>query len=396
MRKGLTWTDEVEPTAIRQALAPFRDRFDATVQRIVGPLLANLKAGISAAIARVEAAREQPTVPVVPTLSQAGALRGALSLARTSGAPTVPSAVGPIASALEAARKAIDTLGCDDGRWTVAIAMHAVWKGMLAIAARDVRPAAVKVPPSPSRLVRAPSPPPSSDDAAVTDSIALLTIVRRFTALVDAPAHLPSAAALAQGQPSADVVTCEPACRLCAGAVLPEDVSDDEDDDAADATELAREALQEATLALESFTVLLRACRARDGVVALRAALAGPGSAASCPTLDRALETVPPLVLYHVLAAHARAHDLAARAIVLPHERWGSTWAEYERSLVGFRAADEFAGEVASELLAECERVAAAQSEHGTDSTRVDGDSTRVAGDSDWLALLALACRTGT
>lgn len=97
-------------------------------------------------------------------------------------------------------------------------------------------------------------------------------------------------------------------------------------------------------------------------------------SLATCPTLNSALLTMPPLVLLHLVAARvaspAAADDEEKRdrlALHLPHETWDlrEGWIEYAAELRGFAAGEEWAPEVAVELGAEAKRVLAARKELG-------------------------------
>ncbi|GAA5878903.1 hypothetical protein JCM3774_004365 [Rhodotorula dairenensis] len=102
-------------------------------------------------------------------------------------------------------------------------------------------------------------------------------------------------------------------------------------------------------------------------------------SLATCPTLNSALLTMPPLVLLHLVAARVSA-PFAAVGIVeetekrrgelalrLPHETWNlrEGWTEYVSELRGFAAGEEWAPEVAVELGTEAKRVLAARKEAG-------------------------------
>ena len=76
-----------------------------------------------------------------------------------------------------------------------------------------------------------------------------------------------------------------------------------------------------------------------------------------CETLDRALDTLPPLISFHLLASRlplARCHSFR-----LPHEAWNlqGGWAEYEVQLKGFASGEEFAEEVGWEMVSELNRL---------------------------------------
>lgn len=99
-------------------------------------------------------------------------------------------------------------------------------------------------------------------------------------------------------------------------------------------------------------------------------------SLATCPTLNSALLTMPPLVLLHLVAARVASPAAAAvdeeekrarLALHLPHETWDlrEGWVEYASELRGFAAGEEWAPEVAVELGAEAKRVLAARKELG-------------------------------
>lgn len=96
-------------------------------------------------------------------------------------------------------------------------------------------------------------------------------------------------------------------------------------------------------------------------------------SLATCPTLNSALLTMPPLVLLHLVAARVASPAVdeeekrARLALHLPHETWDlrEGWIEYASELRGFAAGEEWAPEVAVELGAEAKRVLAARQELG-------------------------------
>ena len=99
-------------------------------------------------------------------------------------------------------------------------------------------------------------------------------------------------------------------------------------------------------------------------------------SLATCPTLNSALLTMPPLVLLHLVAARVASPAVVAveeeekrarLALHLPHETWDlrEGWVEYASELRGFAAGEEWAPEVAVELGAEAKRVLAARKELG-------------------------------
>lgn len=115
-------------------------------------------------------------------------------------------------------------------------------------------------------------------------------------------------------------------------------------------------------------------------VVSTSPPTAAPPVAASessvCPTLLHALDTLPTLLLLHLLASRI-AH------FALPHQLWKLDWHAYEKELRGFAAGEEWTHEVGFEMAAELARRVASAGE---------GDKMAPK-ERDALATLAVAIR---
>lgn len=86
-----------------------------------------------------------------------------------------------------------------------------------------------------------------------------------------------------------------------------------------------------------------------------------PSTPAICPTLSAALNTLPALLLLHLLASRLSP----SLGFKLPHELWGLSWDAYEKELRGFRAAEEWTEEIGWEMAGEVGRIVGEEGENG-------------------------------
>lgn len=247
---------------------------------------------------------------------------------------------------------------------------------------------------------RSPSPPGDALDKTSSGDQALNNMIKEvaaFRALVTAFSHSVSQVPFTHSQAREDILnTAKTVKEMCeAFDLLPELDSDNEGED------LVHEAMHEALLALGSFELTLRSLKWPDEVklaflyddddsssseddadsrltpsnvfnlvgpaspaarVAVEKAKKSPVKALSPaklpdPTLDRALDTMPPLITFHVLASRLptdRCHNFR-----LPHVIWKlpGGWDEYATQLSGFSTGESFAEEVGWQMVSELDRL---------------------------------------
>lgn len=433
-----TSTAPAMPSFVQDALLPWVGKFDGMIGRIMTPFIAEIKKSIAVTVSAARDAVQRTSSGHALASQPATATIGPIYMKELSGQ-------------LEAAKRLFDDVlrcGKESDKWTVSVATHITWKGMLAFAARPcpvpdqaaaVRPAPVphkksSLIPSTSRSKlslrngrRSPSPPlrsPSTSISLTPEEIAankLIEEVAGFRQLIAQFANrvLPVEAgesAAARNEQLRNAQTIEELCE--AFALLPElpPAAEGEEED------LAEEAMHEAMLALSSFELVLRALKwpeelktafiwddAEDSssdeddeslprmTPSAIFGLVGPHSPAThvaaqratptkpivkaallkepCADLDRALDTQPPLITFHLLASRlpaGRCHSFR-----LPHEVWGLSggWQEYEAQLKGFAMGEEWHEEVGWQMTAELDRLK-------QDSAVPEGD---------WETLLRLA-----
>lgn len=368
----------VSPRGLVDGLAPFVGKLDAIVQKLMGPYLVTAKASIMGKIATfrlpdsVTPHASMKTLPITLTRSNAPA---APSTA-TALASGTSSRLRELAANLDALRKLfVVKLACgsDSEKWIVSVASQAVWKGMLAFAARAAPlQTSLKMPPSPPRAhtgsgrgflktaQRSPSPPHQShsvfiEHPAQKDILSEIScfwiIINKF---IDGIAGLPEAISMVDRCPDG------PKCEFCRQG-LSIKLGDDGD--------LVRDAMNEALEALSASQLVLRAAAKPSSLIpaltppaplTVSAVLAGgkegvvtAPATTGCPTLDRAVDELPPLILIHALASRLSTQV----GFRLPHEIWEDSWEDYEGELRGFVAAEQWTSEIATTMIGEVERV---------------------------------------
>lgn len=389
------------PSFVADALRPWIIKIDNYITRLMNPVVLAIKLS---ALHQLAAAQSS----LVRTTS-AGKVPDPATTPMTSAQPTLPTYLRDLAAQLEAAGQLFRSLrgGKAIDRWIVNIGSFLIWKAMLYYACRQCPPPARGVSSAPPKATptssrgkslpllrnnkRGHSPPPLAapehpHDRLVSEVAAFGAIISNFaTPVLNSPAA-PNEEALRSAK---DVH------QLCESYnLLPEIPSDDEGSQ--EEVELAHEAMHEALLALGAFELALRALKwpeeltaaflyddddssssddedpARTPSAVFR--LTGPGSPATRvaaekarnnpqrkrlipvkmpdPTLDRALDTLPPVITFHMLAS--RLQDFR-----LPHEIWDlpGGWEQYDSQLHGFSAGDNFKEEVGWEMVAELDRI---------------------------------------
>ena len=374
--------DDVEASAPRglvDSLSPFVSKLDAVVQKLMGPYLVTAKIFIMAKVAHFrhpDAAASHhgtavKTLPITLTRSNPPV---AHSQASTTLSAKTPARLRELATNLEALRKLFMiklACGADSQKWVVSVASQAVWKGMLAFAARSAPlEARMGTPPSPPSAThrtgrgllrgsgRSPSPPHRHSKSPehlgqkeILGEIACFSII--IGKFIEGIAGLPEPDKLAGECPYGTD------CEYCRQGLS---VKTGEDGD------LVRDAMNEALEAISASQLVLRAATDPSSLIpaidppaplTVSAAFAGGAQtivnpqATGCPTLDRAVDELPPLILLHALASRL-SKEIGFR---LPNEIWEDSWDDYEGELRGFVAAEQWTPEIATTMVEEVVRI---------------------------------------
>lgn len=431
LKEGLRTTGVGAPPFVGETLRPWVDKLEELMGRVMNPLVASVRLSVTAICLRAQVA--EPAVAVGQPELKSTSLPGAaglrsLSLGRAASASIASAgSVGPVwirelAAALEAMAKLVGRLECgkDADKWLVSVGTCVVWKGMLALSARNVveEAAPAVVPVALKGLFksakRSPSPPASPPLAPVdahqsrhtspTSSSSEIAFVRLLCELELLESRLTTFVHALSSPPHDNVLmsgTCDnvAACGLCKTGRTFDAESSDEEDEIEAGQGLAQSAMREALQALSAMIVVVRASAhsqvlrrallvdagASDELVPLTplALLAGTPvpvveerGPSTCPTLAHALDTLPTLILLHLLASRLPA-SIGFR---LPHEVWGLEWRDYDKELRGFAAAEEWTAEIGWEMSGEVARC-------------VEGGGLR-APERERLGVLAVAIRT--
>ena len=412
-----TKREEQMPRFVKDMLTPWISKLDLLAGRIWNPILAAIKEEIVKCVTVQGAQEARVTPPAQNTplphagVSGAGAAsvrtlsltRASTGLANHASASTIneplPLYLRDLASLLAATSRTFSWLSTQDAdhhQWRAQIGSTVIWKMLLVISSRRVEgfggtviqrrgsppPGGVTAPsappvarrsmssmgmgrlrPSSASGKRSPSPPASA--ALSAQALKLVAEVEAFESILEkfVSSLLPSPsstwdghAVSADGDHNAIPCSKKKDCPSCRGRYIPLDLDDSDDEEA-----LPREAMQEAMAALSSFIVILRGfatcgssavatwtfVRCISAVDDIRLA------PQDCPNLIRALDTVPPLILIQELVSRVPVYY----GLRFPHELWGATWREFEKTMRGFHAGDEWVGEVGWELLNEARRV---------------------------------------
>jgi hypothetical protein len=369
------------PGFVRETLSPWSEKLNGLVGRLVWPVVGGIKSSAAQLIGCARLSEESSTTSSAAGVRPAG---------NCGGGELKPKYLTDLAALLSSSKTLLVTRvdSAQEGeleRWLVSVATHVVWKGLLAFSARPVGPSGdafarrpsipaqrgVTSPPvSPKRgaglrlVGRRRSPSPTRDDGSE------LRLVRRVQAFKDIMVKFVDGVCKPEPDSSGGVEKseCDGSCGVCGGAKgLFRTVDNDNDDDNAEEKTLPSEAMWEALDALDAMLLVLKVAARCDGPELVGGALdeitAGSAvatttttaekSATACRALVRALATVPPLILVHLVASRTGGEA----GLRLPHELWGTTWDEYEHALSGFGAAEEWSEDVGWEMDRECERV---------------------------------------
>ena len=417
----VTGKEEQMPRFVKDMLAPWISKLDLLAGKIWNPILAAIKEEVVKCVTVQCAQEARVTPPAVNTpLPHAGTIAGAasvraLSLTRASTGmanhasaastlDTLPTYLRDLSALLAATSRTFSWLSTSDAdhhQWRAQIGSTVIWKMLLVISSRRVEgfggtviqrrgspplgavsvtaTAAPVVPrrsmsamgmgrlrPASASGKRSPSPPPAA--ALSVQEMKLIAEVEAFESILEkfVSSLLPSPSSTwdghaidAAGDHNAIPCSKKKECPTCRGRYIPLDLDDSDDEEA-----LPREAMQEAMAALSSFIVILRGCStfvSSASGVGLIGTLIQAISAVDdlrlapqiCPNLVRALDTIPPLILIQELVSRVPVYY----GLRFPHELWGATWREFEKTMRGFHAGDEWVGEIGWELLNEARRV---------------------------------------
>lgn len=433
--------DECEiPKFVLDGLAPWKEKCAVIMNRFMNPMIEAAKTEITNCVGKIRADETVPTALASKasgkTSEKTGvpALTRTLSINRSSGSINPLSASTPsvgascpyvreLAGLLDGTRALFQSMHCGvDGKiWLVSVGSRLVWKGMLAFSTRRIDSAPVKDVSANGKALgrRTPSPPPAyaaAPTAVTTSALSPSKLLRRdgkrspsppakasteaarkveLARLTSNSAHLvdeveaferlahkfvadvtDSAPAIKSRSSPLSECPLGSACDICAtdrAEGLFDDGSDDED---ADPEILAQEAMEEALQALSALVVIVRALTRPELFVAALRQEAG-ASGTSCPTLVRALDAIPLVIILHVIASRL-PRSLGFR---LPHERWGVSWDVYAARLKGFGTAEEWSGDIGWEMAKEIGRVRSA------------GEATEGIAGSAWLEVLEIIVR---
>ena len=415
------------PRFVGEALRPVMDKLDLVVGKVVQPLLLGLRKDLVASLSRTEGVSPTGGKPValahtpVPTNGPAVPVTKEHSnapLSRLTKEPStgghsraaqlpVPVCLQHFAARVDGARKALDLIAkpcADDGEgWVTGVIVAVVWKGMCAIAEKDIG-ANNGRPPSPGSVSRALNGLKlEKEGQTVPATPALGGVTAKLTTI------LPSRSASRPPSPTRGVrwdpmthalLSLEGLVkRLVNGLVEPAPAPAPVADEPPAPEHIAREAVFEALEALHSFFTVSAAIHGRDGasrVLASSRRIRDDVDDDAEEALDDAMEDMPAVTLLTVLLRRANVAVAAlpshqggdALRLRGPAELWGWSVAEYERqALSGFAAAEDWGKRVAAALKAEIERLMIVL---GALSKEVGGKEIQEA--ITWVTSLGVCC----
>jgi hypothetical protein len=409
LKQGLIKASVGAPSFVGETMKGWIDKLDELVGRIMNPLLANTRSevGLICAKARFVNSPERSSIDVVKAvagIALPGAGLRSLSLARTASSATIPVVTEPgwlreLQVVLDGQANLVKRLECgkDGDKWLVTVGVCSVWKTMLAMSARgigaeDVVKGSVGSPLVVSKglFKKKDTSPPGSPPHPPADTSSIHPLVdiasakllaelelfeTRLNAYIATLSSAPVHHLLSSG------VCPSQACALCAtGRTFDAESSDDDSEDEEGGCGLAQCAMREALQALSAMIVVIKACEHDGDLEAALLYAAGAEvkakseanlvplapfdlldaapvplivpddhTADPCPTLAHALDTIPVLILLHLLASRLPP----TLRFQLPHQVWGLTYAAYEKELRGFAAAEEWTPEVGWEMAGE-------------------------------------------
>lgn len=448
------------PKFVGETLRPVMDKFDLIVGKVVHPLLTGLKRDLVASLGRNEGISPPsgksvglPSVPVPsmapPPLPTSAAAANKEHVTKTPSERgharqqqlTVPTCFQHFAARVDGSRKVLELVAgpCqDDGEgWITGVLVPVVWKGICVSVNKDLGGAAngggVR-PPSPAAVskalhVVAAKEAGTANGAAATPTVVASPSLGGVTAkLTSSLSILPSRSASRPASPTRGltgagvggpkydsrtlaIIALEGLIKRMVGNLVPPPSGEPVTEE--NLTEhLAREALHEATEALESLRIVSTA-------VSSSVHPTGPGNSSASArmlsalrrvrdeiddeaeeALDDAIEDMPSVALFALLVAQANLvlHSADIR-LLTPHEAFSkyfpssssasnnNSTGEYDRTVLGgFSAAEDWAKRVALALKPDLERVQLHLKEAG-----VTGPG------AEWVKCvgLALEARTG-
>jgi hypothetical protein len=311
-----------------------------------------------------------------------------------------PAWIKDLANVLESTNILFNRLECglESDKWRASIGTCAVWKGSLALSNRKIISEEPSPPVSTTRSLfksakngtsppsaatarslggessppASPLPLPLATTATTTHDAAFVRLLSELELFESRLISFHSTLSTSPSSISDPIILsgkCDAAlhCVLCqTGRTFDAESSDEEDSEDGGMRSsnegLAQSAMREAMQVVSALIVVARAS-AIQGVLH-EALLSNAGSRSTsiptshssptlvssvCPTLSHALDTLPTLLLLHLLMARLSPW-LGFR---LPHQIWSLEWNAYERELRGFAAAEEWTEEIGEEVVME-------------------------------------------
>lgn len=414
------------PKFVGETLRPTMDKFDLVVGKVVHPLLTGLKRDLVASLGRNEGisppsgkAIGLPSVPVpnmppppVPAHAQKEATNshstGGMRLPKEPSEKgharqlTVPTCFQHFAARVDASRKVLEMVAgpCqDDGEgWITGVLVPVVWKGICVSVNKDM--GHTGRPPSPAAVSKALYSVGKEKDTTptVVHSPSLGGVTAKLT---NSLSILPSRSSSRPPSPTRGLgakydartlalMALEGLIKRMVGNLVPPPSGDPLTEE--NMTEhLAREALHEATEALEStrtvsaamsssshpsFRLLSSLRRVRDEI-----------DDEAEEALDDAIEDMPSIALFSMIIHQANALLPSDIRLLSPQEALGRPSVEYDRTILsGFSAAEESAKRVALAVRLDLERVMGLIKESGC------GDGAG----AEWVKCLGVALNART
>lgn len=417
------------PKFVGETLRPTMDKFDLVVGKVVHPLLTGLKRDLVASLARNEGVSPPsgkaiglPSVPVpnmppppVPAHAQkeasstshnlhAGGMRLPKEPSEKGHARqlAVPTCFQHFAARVDAGRKVLETVAgpCqDDGEgWITGVLVPVVWKGICVSVGKDMGGAGR--PPSPASVSKALHSVGKEKDTTptVVHSPSLGGVTAKLTSSLSI---LPSRSGSRPPSPTRGLgakydartlalMALEGLIKRMVGNLVPPPSGEPVTEE--NLTEhLAREALHEATEALESTRTVSAAMSASSHpsfrlLSSLRRVRDEIDDEAE-EALDDAIEDMPSIALFSLLIHQANSLLPVDIRLLSPREALGRLPGEYERTVLsGFSAAEESAKRVALAIKQDLERVMSLIKESGC------GDGAG----AEWVKCLGVALHART
>lgn len=280
-----------------------------------------------------------------------------------------PTWLKDLANSLECTNLLLARIDCrrEADKWRASIGTCAVWKGCLTLAARPLALSSTVSANAFNRL------------SVELESFESLLLAFNATLSPSTPGSTQHAPMTSSSCPSGSCILCRTGRTFDIDSSSSSDDSDSETEEGGRHGGLASCAMREAMQVVSSLIVVVKASALPQGCL-LQALLSNSGSSfvspansnsttaltVRCPTLSHALDTLPTLLLLHLLISRLPT----TVPFRMPHELWSLEWTAYERELKGFAAAEEWTDEIGEEVGMECARVERLM----IDSRRTGGD----------------------